>query len=438
GDRPGQRARLPARCRPGDDPAVRRRPARARAGREPALAAAGQWPRRHRRPGAAQGARHLGRERGGRPAAVARPGPTGLRVREARARGALVRAPGRHGLAVRFGQRGGAVVERAAPGLRRVPGRQLHHRSRVRPGRGLRRQRRCRPARGGLGPARRRRRGQRVRLRGRRPPVEPRRRLRGGHVALDRPGRARLHPPRPVRPGPGLPEDRGFPGRRNARRARAVHLHPHLPDPLRMPIMSKPNQHRGLTVCVLFAAIAQVLWPSAGQAQNLPSGVVSTVTSNGSTGPTVDTSGTTMTVTLDAPRTIINWDSFDVGAGYTFQVNGLSASDILLNRVLGGTGSNIDGLVQSNANVWIFNPSGIAVGATGRFDVGGLMLSTSGVADADFLDGDLDFYLSGSSTDGITVAQGAQLSADTGGLYLLAPYVSMAGSMESPGTNAVL
>src|SRR5690606_14099145 len=252
------------------------------------------------------------------------------------------------------------------------------------------------------------------------------------------PGRARLHPPRSVRPGPGLPEDRGFPGRRNGRRARAVHLHPHLPDPLRMPIMSKPNQHRGLTVCVLFAAIAQVLWPSAGQAQNLPSGVVSTVTSNGSTGPTVDTSGTTMTVTLDAPRTIINWDSFDVGAGYTFQVNGLSSSDILRNRVLGGTGSNIDGLVQSNANVWIFNPGGIAVGATGRFDVGGLMLSTSGVADADFLDGDLDFVLPGSSTDGITVAQGAQLSADTGGLYLLAPYVSMAGSMESPGTNAVL
>src|SRR5690606_37810184 len=127
-----------------------------------------------------------------------------------------------------------------------------------------------------------------------------------GHVALDRPGRARLHPPRPVRPGPGLPANGCLPRRRNARRQRAVHLHPYLPDPLRMPTMSKPNQHRGLTVCVLFAAIAQVLWPSAGQAQNLPSGVVSTVTSSDGTTPGIGTVGTTSTVNLGASRTIIN------------------------------------------------------------------------------------------------------------------------------------
>src|SRR5690606_33067062 len=293
-------------------------------------------------------------------------------------------------------------------------------------------------ARGGLGPARRRRRGQRVRLRGCRPPLEPRRRLRRGHAALDRPRRARPDPPRPVRPGPGISPYRRIPGQRDAGRARAVHLHPHLFDPLRMPTMSKPNQHRGLTVCVLFAAIAQVLWPAVADAQNLPSGVVSTVASGDGTGPTIGTSGTTTTVNLGAARTIINWDSFDVGNGYTFEVVGLNASDILLNRVLGGTPSNIDGQVSSNANVWIFNPNGIVVGSTGRFDVGGLMLSTSGVADADFLDGDLHFDLAGSSPNEINVQTGAQLHASSGGIYVLAEFVGFAGSMHAQGTNALI
>src|SRR5690606_29445650 len=107
--------------------------------------------------------------------------------------------------------------------------------------------------------------------------------------------------------------------------------------------------------------------------------------------PTIGTTATKTTVTLAGPRAIINWDSFSLGNGYTFEVIGASTSDILLNRVLGSGPSYINGLVQSNANVWLLNPNGIFVNSTGRFDVGGLLLSTAGLADADFLDGNLDF-----------------------------------------------
>jgi filamentous hemagglutinin family protein len=198
--------------------------------------------------------------------------------------------------------------------------------------------------------------------------------------------------------------------------------------------MSNSIKHRGLTVGVLFAAIANILWPAPAGAQNLPSGMISTV----GPAPTVGTSGTTMTVTLGGPRAIINWNTFDVAAGYTFDVVGANTSDLLVNRVLGGSPTDIHGLVQANANIWILNPAGTFIGNTGRFDVGSLLLSTSDITDADLLDGNLGFNLSGSSSSGITVAQGSQLRANSGGIALLADAMNANASFSSTGSNMLL
>ena len=195
--------------------------------------------------------------------------------------------------------------------------------------------------------------------------------------------------------------------------------------------MTHSIKHRGLTVGVLFAAIAQVLWPAPAQAQNMPSGVISTA----GPAPTIGTTATKTTVTLTGPRAIINWDSFSLASGYTFEVIGASTSDILLNRVLGSDVSSINGLVQSNANVWLLNPNGIIVGSNGRFDVGGLLLSTAGLSDADFLDGNLDFNFSGSRTNPVIIYPNAELRANTGGIVLLADQVRTNGSLSSAGSN---
>ena len=204
--------------------------------------------------------------------------------------------------------------------------------------------------------------------------------------------------------------------------------------------MRNSKQHRGLAASVLFAAMAQVLWPAPAAAQNLPAGLVSAVDQNGAFTPTVSTVGNTMTVTLNGPRSIYNWTSFDVAAGYAFTTTGGSSSSLMVNRVLGGTASSINGVVQSNANIWLLNPNGIAVGSTGSFDVGGLLLSTAGVTDADVLDGNLGFDFSGASTNAIVVQPGAALVTygGTGGIYLLANSVDFAGSTASAGDNTLL
>ena len=66
--------------------------------------------------------------------------------------------------------------------------------------------------------------------------------------------------------------------------------------------MRNTNPNRGLAVCVLFAAIAQVLWPASAAAQTLPSGLVSAVDQNGAITPSVATVGNTMTLTHNSPR----------------------------------------------------------------------------------------------------------------------------------------
>src|SRR5690242_18290859 len=49
----------------------------------------------------------------------------------------------------------------------------------------------------------------------------------------------------------------------------------------------------------------------------------------------VSTSGNTMTVGLTAPRTVINWDSFNIATGNTVDFTGPNTVQAVLNRVIG-------------------------------------------------------------------------------------------------------
>lgn len=198
--------------------------------------------------------------------------------------------------------------------------------------------------------------------------------------------------------------------------------------------MTHKTSSRGLALRALSLGIAAALATPFAAAQSLPVGPSPTVPPGG-TAPTIGTTGNTMTVDLGAPRTIINWNTFDVASGFTFQVNAAGGTDILLNRVTGGLPSAIDGVVQSNGNVWLLNNAGIAVGPTGRFDVAGLMLSTGAMTDADFFGADTTFALTG-ATSAISIAPGAQLNANTGpgAIMLLADSISF-GGIANAGTT---
>src|SRR5580700_770923 len=104
---------------------------------------------------------------------------------------------------------------------------------------------------------------------------------------------------------------------------------------------------------------------------------------------TVQGQGTAnVVVNQTSPSAIINWNTFNIGAGETTRINVPSASSVQLDRVTGGLGpSQILGSLYSNGKVFLVNPDGILFGAGARINVGGLLATTNDISNADFMAG---------------------------------------------------
>ncbi|MBI5108611.1 MAG: filamentous hemagglutinin N-terminal domain-containing protein [Rhodocyclales bacterium] len=98
-----------------------------------------------------------------------------------------------------------------------------------------------------------------------------------------------------------------------------------------------------------------------------------------------------MTVNTGSQRTVINYNTFNVGAGNSVIFNQPSSSSATLNRVLGADISTIHGSVTSNGQIFLVNPSGIFVGPAGSFSGSSVYLSTGNISNADFLGGNIRF-----------------------------------------------
>ena len=85
-----------------------------------------------------------------------------------------------------------------------------------------------------------------------------------------------------------------------------------------------------------------------------------------------DSTGTIANINLTAPRTLVDWTTFEVGGGNTLNFNfGGAASDIVINRVATGAitvdaGGAVNGLFQgaSGGNVWFLAPGGVFLNGT--------------------------------------------------------------------------
>jgi len=97
----------------------------------------------------------------------------------------------------------------------------------------------------------------------------------------------------------------------------------------------------------------------------------------------------------NSPSSIINWQSFSIGASEITRFLQQSNSSAVLNRVVTQNPSSILGALQSNGRVFLINPNGILFGAGAQIDVAGLVASSLKLSDADFLAGRMRF------TDGL-------------------------------------
>ena len=142
------------------------------------------------------------------------------------------------------------------------------------------------------------------------------------------------------------------------------------------------------------------------------------------------------TVTQTSANTVINWQSFGIGAGQTVQFIQPGSSSVALNRVLGSDPSSILGNLSANGKVFLLNPNGILFGSGASVNVGGLVASTLSISDANFMSGRYAFTDAG---NGSVVNQGNITAADGGYVALMGKNVSNQGVISARlGTVALV
>jgi filamentous hemagglutinin family protein len=135
-------------------------------------------------------------------------------------------------------------------------------------------------------------------------------------------------------------------------------------------------------------------------------------------------SGSTLQVTQQSNRAVINWSSFDIAPGETTQFIQPSSSAIALNRVYSNSASQIEGNLTANGNIIIVNQNGVVFGSGAKVDVNSLVATSANITDNAFMNasGPLSFTIPGSPTASI-INNGQITAAQAGLVGFVAPNV---------------
>ena len=172
---------------------------------------------------------------------------------------------------------------------------------------------------------------------------------------------------------------------------------------------------------------------SAPQALALPTGA--TVVSGHVT--TSQPTSTQEVITQTTSKAIVNWSSFDIGTTESVKIIEPSASSIQLDRVTGGSPTQILGSLSANGQVWLVNPNGVFFGPKSQVNVAGLIASTADISNANFLSGNYSFDSAGSASASV-INQGTITAAQGGLVALVAPGVVNSGVITAKyGTVAL-
>lgn len=133
---------------------------------------------------------------------------------------------------------------------------------------------------------------------------------------------------------------------------------------------------------------------------------------------------------------VINWQSFNIAANERVNIFQPNAQAALLNRVLGGSPSEIFGTMQANGRVFLVNPAGVLFAPGAQVDAGAIAASTMNITNADFMAGKYAFV--GTSNDGKVINRGTLRAADAGAVALLGKDVVNEGVIVAKKGSAVL
>ena len=102
---------------------------------------------------------------------------------------------------------------------------------------------------------------------------------------------------------------------------------------------------------------------------------------------TIDTSGSSLTVTQTTDKIVINWESFSVGNNESVIFLQPDSTSSALNNILGNSRTVVEGNLSANGQIVLTNPNGIYISPTANINVASLIASTLKISEQDFIDG---------------------------------------------------
>ncbi len=146
-----------------------------------------------------------------------------------------------------------------------------------------------------------------------------------------------------------------------------------------------------------------------------------------------ETVGSQLNVT-NSNGAIIDWNSFSINQDEVTRFIQESASSAVLNRVTGGSISEILGDLQSNGRVFLINPNGLIVGENASIDTAGFIASTLDISNSDFISGNYEFNGEG----GVIDNRGLIHVSGDGDIALIASSVENSGVLRSDNGDILL
>jgi filamentous hemagglutinin family protein len=197
---------------------------------------------------------------------------------------------------------------------------------------------------------------------------------------------------------------------------------------------SRGKRNNGAVGVVIGAALGLALAVPAWALESgaLPSG--GTVTAGQAT--IVATNPARLDINQTSQRAALDWQQFNIGSAAQVNFVQPNANAVALNRIVGNSASEIFGKLTANGQVFLTNPNGVLFGPGAQVDVGGLVATTLGISNADFMAGSNRFANGGNA--GAVTNQGGLTAADNGYIALLAPEVHNQGVIRATLGSAVL
>ncbi len=179
----------------------------------------------------------------------------------------------------------------------------------------------------------------------------------------------------------------------------------------------------------IFLAIASIYTSNASalpQGQSIASGSIDVVTNNRG-----------MEIRQATDKAIINWQQFGIASGETVNFIQPSSSSLILNRVTGLDSSLINGRLTANGQVFIINPNGVLLGESVQINAGGIVASTLGISDKNFMDGNFQFSKSSSLPTSVKNS-GSVAAAEGGYIVFLSNEVKNSGNLSASGGRVLM